>query len=56
MGVWPVRSQNSKIDWVSKTEHAGTNSGKLKVDSMIFGWAWSKWQRPVNWILFELIM
>ena len=20
---------------------AGTNSGKLKVDSMIFGWAWS---------------
>ena len=21
---------------------AGTNSGKLKVDSMIFGWAWSK--------------
>ena len=22
--------------------HAGTNSGKLKVDSMIFGWAWSK--------------
>ena len=22
--------------------HAATNSGKLKVDSMIFGWAWSK--------------
>ena len=22
--------------------HACTNSGKLKVDSMIFGWAWSK--------------
>ena len=22
--------------------HPGTNSGKLKVDSMIFGWAWSK--------------
>ena len=21
---------------------AGTNSGKLKVDSIIFGWAWSK--------------
>ena len=21
--------------------HAGTNSGKLKVDSMIFAWAWS---------------
>ena len=22
--------------------HAGRNSGKLKVDSVIFGWAWSK--------------
>ena len=22
--------------------HAGTNLGKLKVDSMIFGWVWSK--------------
>ena len=22
--------------------HAGTNSGRLKVGSMIFGWAWSK--------------
>ena len=22
--------------------HAVANSGKLKVDSMIFGWAWSK--------------
>ena len=22
--------------------HAGTNSGKLKVDSVMFGWAWSK--------------
>ena len=22
--------------------HAGANSGKLKVDSVIFGWAWSR--------------
>ena len=22
--------------------HAGTNLGKIKVDSMIFGWLWSK--------------
>ena len=22
--------------------YAGTNPGKLNVDSMIFGWAWSK--------------
>ena len=22
--------------------HAGTSSGKLKVDSVVFGWAWSK--------------
>ena len=48
--MWPVRSQDSKIDCVSKIEqmeltdllHAGTNSGKLKVDSVIFGWVWSK--------------
>ena len=25
-----------------KSFHAGTNSGKLTVDSFIFGWAWSE--------------
>ena len=28
--------------WNKHFLHAGTNSGKLKVDSMIFGWTWSK--------------
>ena len=48
--MWLVRSQDSKIDYASKTVqientdflHAGTNSEKLKFNSMIFGWAWSK--------------
>ena len=48
--VWSFRSQYSKIDCALKTEqmekidflHAGTNSRKLKVDSMIFEWSWSK--------------
>ena len=29
-------------DGVSRFFNAGANSGKLKVASMIFGWAWSK--------------
>ena len=29
-------------DRVTKFLNAGTNSGKLKVASMIFGWAWLK--------------
>ena len=28
--------------WHAGFLHAGTNSGKLKVDSVILGWAWSK--------------
>ena len=48
--VWPVWSWDSKIgsileinQWIKRIFlHAGTNSGKLKVDSMIFGWTWSK--------------
>ena len=36
--------QFSKTEQMEQTDfsHAGTNSGKLKVDSMIFVWAWSK--------------
>ena len=48
--VCPVQSRGSRIDCASKTEqmeyidflYAGTNSGKLKVDSIVFWWAWSK--------------
>ena len=51
--MWLVWSWDSKIDFISKMKrwnklffffflHAVTNSGKLKVDSMIFDWAWSK--------------
>ena len=48
LGVAMVKNE-SVIDCVSETEkmewtdfwHAGTYSGKLKVDSVIFGWAWS---------------
>ena len=29
------------IEWTDIL-HAGTNSGKLKVISMIFGWTWSE--------------
>ena len=43
----------SKIDYISRMSrwnnqiflHAGTNSGKLKVDLVIFGWAQSKMAR-----------
>ena len=40
----PVSSQDFKISCFQHTSflHAGANSGKLKVDSMILGWAWSK--------------
>ena len=48
--VWPVWSQDSKIDCNSKINRwnkliflqDGTNSGKLKVGLMIFGLVWSK--------------
>ena len=30
--------QKEEIDFL----YAGTNSGKLNVDSIIFGWVWSK--------------
>ena len=60
--MWPVRSRDSKIDCVSKIEqmeqtdllHAGTNSGKLKVETVICGWVWSEiaeifqFMRPKN--------
>ena len=34
----------SKKKQIEETDflHAGTNSGKPKVDAMIFGWVWSK--------------
>ena len=43
--VWPVRSQNSKIDCILQMNvwnkliclHAVTNLGKLNIDSIIFG-------------------
>ena len=49
LGVVMVKNESGWIDCVSETEkmewtdfwHAGTYSGKLKVDSVIFGWAWS---------------
>ena len=34
-------SQNKSIEWTGFL-HAGANSEKSKVISMIFGWAWSK--------------
>ena len=37
--MWPVWSLDSKIGFLW---HADTNSGKLNVDSMFLGWAWSK--------------
>ena len=45
--VWPVWSWDYNTDSISKMNRlnklpAGANSGKLKVDSMIFGWALSK--------------
>ena len=48
--VWPVWSWDFKIDCISEMNrwnkliflHAGTNPGKLKVDSTIFGWVFSK--------------
>ena len=47
--VWPVLSQNTEIDCISRMHwwnelilYAGSNSGKLKVISMIFRWPWSK--------------
>ena len=33
--------------------HAVTKSGKLKVDSMIFGWAWSK--QAVIFLVYETL-
>ena len=48
--VWPVWSQDSKIDCISRINrwneliflHAGENSGELKVISLILRWAFSK--------------
>ena len=52
--MWLVWSWDSKIDFIAEMKrwnelfflHAVTNSGKLKFDSMIFGWAWSKMEVP----------
>ena len=48
--MWPVCSQDYNIGSISKMNRwnkliflqAGTNSGKLKVDSIILGWVWWK--------------
>ena len=32
-----LRQKNKKMEWIDFL-HADTNSGTLKVDSMIFGW------------------
>ena len=42
--VWPAWSRDPEIGCLQHTGflHVGTNSGKLKVDTMIFEWAWSK--------------
>ena len=43
--MWPVLSRDSiklAVSSILVFLHSGTNSGELKVDSMIFGWAWSK--------------
>ena len=51
--MWPVWWHDSEIDYISKINkliklewidflHAGTNSGNLNVDIIIFGLTWSK--------------
>ena len=48
--VLPVWPQHSKFDCILKMHrcskliffNSGANSGKAKIASMIFGWAWSK--------------
>ena len=36
-------------DGIKSVFHAGTNSGKLKFDSIVFGWAWSKIAMAFSW-------
>ena len=54
MGV-TILLLDSKIDYISRMSrwnnqiflHAGTNSGKLKVDLVIFGWTQSKMAKAI---------
>ena len=34
----PVSQESNELSWFL---HAGINSGKLKVNLIVFGWAWS---------------
>ena len=38
-GLWTLRNEQMELtDFL----HAGINSGEIKVDSMMYWWAWSK--------------
>ena len=41
-GIWMDCVSQEWTDGMNRFFDAGTNSGKLKVDLMIFGWVWSK--------------